>query len=99
MDVILIPIFQVIMAILSIYEFIVIATVILTWLFHFNIVNYNQQLVRIIADICYKLTEPFLARIRRFMPDLGGIDLSPIVLLLLVFFLKNILVQVMGRLV
>lgn len=99
MDVLLIPLFQVVLAILKIYEFIVIAAVIMSWLFHFNIINYSNQFVRIIADMVFKLTEPALSRIRNFMPSLGGIDISPIILLLLVFFLQNVIYQVMAKLV
>lgn len=99
MDVILIPLFQVVLAVLKIYEFIVIAAVIMSWLFHFNIINYSNQLVRIIADMVFKLTEPLLSRIRNFMPSLGGIDISPIILLLLVFFLQNVIYQIMAKLI
>ncbi|WP_417794089.1 YggT family protein [Terasakiella pusilla] len=99
MDVLLIPVFQVILAILKIYEFVVIAAVIVSWLFHFNIINYSNQFVRIVADIVFKLTEPILSRIRSFMPSLGGIDISPIILLLLVFFLQNVIYQIMAKLV
>ncbi|WP_038014066.1 YggT family protein [Terasakiella pusilla] len=99
MDVLLIPVFQVILAILKIYEFVVIAAVIMSWLFHFNIINYSNQFVRIVADIVFKLTEPILSRIRSFMPSLGGIDISPIILLLLVFFLQNVIYQIMAKLV
>ena len=99
MDVLLIPVFQVILAILKIYEFVVIAAVIMSWLFHFNIINYSNQFVLIVADIVFKLTEPILSRIRSFMPSLGGIDISPIILLLLVFFLQNVIYQIMAKLV
>lgn len=99
MDVIIVPLFQVLLAILNIYELIVVIAVVMSWLFHFNVINYSNQFVRIIWDVCSKLTEPFLSKIRSFLPNMGGIDLSPIVLLLLVFFLQNVIHQLMFKLV
>ncbi|WP_419798808.1 MAG: YggT family protein [Terasakiella sp.] len=93
MDVVLVPLLDVILAILNIYEMIVVVTVVMSWLFHFNVINYSNQFVRIVWDICSKLTEPLLSRIRQFLPDMGGIDLSPIVLLLVVFFLQGVVRQ------
>lgn len=99
MDVVLVPLFQVLLAILNIYELIVVVTVVMSWLFHFNVINYSNQFVRIVWDICSKLTEPLLSRIRQFLPNMGGIDLSPIVLLLVVFFLQSVVQQLMFKLV
>jgi YggT family protein len=98
MDVVIVPVFQLILAVLNIYEMIVIVSVVMSWLFHFNIINYSNQFVRMIWDVCSKLTEPFLSRIRAFLPDMGGLDLSPIVLLLVVFFLQSVIVQLMYKL-
>ncbi|NVJ90754.1 MAG: YggT family protein [Methylocystaceae bacterium] len=98
MDVVIVPVFQLLLAVLNIYEIIVIVSVVMSWLFHFNIINYSNQFVRMIWDVCSKLTEPFLSRIRAFLPDMGGLDLSPIVLLLVVFFLQNVIVQLMYKL-
>jgi len=95
MDVIIVPLFQVLMAVLNIYEFIVVVAVVMSWLFQFNVINYSNQFVRMVWDICSRLTEPFLSRIRAFLPNMGGLDLSPLVLLLLVFFLQNVLRQLM----
>lgn len=98
MDVLLEPLILLILAILDIYQFIVIAAVVMTWLFHFNIINYSQQFVRMVWEVVSKLTEPILSRIRNFLPDMGGIDISPIVLLLLVFFAKNVVIQIGNKL-
>ncbi len=98
MDVVIVPVFQLLLAVLNIYEMIVIVSVVMSWLFHFNIINYSNQFVRMVWDVCSKLTEPFLSRIRAFLPDMGGLDLSPIVLLLVVFFLQNVIVQLMYKL-
>lgn len=83
----------VIVQVLEIYTWIVIAAVIFSWLFAFNVVNPRNQFVGMIGNALYRLTEPVLARIRRYMPDLGGIDISPIVLLLGLFFLQLVLVN------
>ncbi|WP_316858430.1 YggT family protein [uncultured Cohaesibacter sp.] len=77
--------------ILSIYTFIVIASAVFSWLFAFNIVNPRNQIVSSIYEICWKLTEPVLSRIRAFIPAMGGLDLSPVVLLLAIFFIRNLL--------
>jgi len=99
MDVILIPALQVLIAILDIFQIIVFISVIMSWLFQFNIINYHNQFVRIIWDMVNRLTEPFLSRIRAFLPAMGGLDLSPIVLLLVVFFLQNVLHQLLFKMV
>ncbi|HHI81604.1 MAG TPA: YggT family protein [Rhizobiales bacterium] len=88
-----------ILAILNIYTWVVIATVILSWLFAFNVINYNNQFVRQLHYVLNRLTEPLLGPIRRFLPDLGGIDISPVVLLLALFFLKNLVIEYGTRLV
>lgn len=74
---------------LDIYSWILIAMVIYSWLFAFNVINSRNQFVAMIGDFLYKATEPLLRPIRRILPDLGGIDLSPIVLFLAIFFLQQ----------
>ena len=77
--------------ILAIYTYIVIASAVFSWLFAFNIVNPRNQIVASIYEICWRLTEPLLSRIRSILPAVGGMDLSPIVLLLGIFFVRNLL--------
>ncbi|MTI18319.1 YggT family protein [Rhodobacteraceae bacterium RKSG542] len=84
-------IFLVLDAALSIYWFIIIASAIFSWLYAFNVVNSRNQFVASIGQMLYNLTEPALRPIRRFMPDLGGIDISPIILLLCIYFLRLVL--------
>ena len=67
-----------------------ILSAVLSWLIGFNIVNINNKLIYIIADFLNRLTEPFLSPIRRILPYLGGIDLSPVILILLLIFLKDL---------
>lgn len=76
---------------LDIYTWILIASVIFSWLFAFNVINSRNQFVAMIGDFLHRATEPALRPIRRFLPDLGGIDISPIVLLLLIFFARQLL--------
>ena len=68
----------------------IILSALMSWLIGFNIVNINNKMVYIIADFLNRLTEPFLSPIRRILPNLGGIDLSPVVLILLLIFVKDL---------
>lgn len=94
MDVIIGPLFWLIITVVDLYMWVVIAAVILSWLTAFNIVNTQNRVVYMIGEVVYRLTEPLLRPIRNFMPGLGGIDVSPVVLLLGLVFFK----QVLGRL-
>jgi len=82
--------------IITIYIWILVAAVIISWLIAFNVVNLQNRFVASIYDILNKLTEPLLAPIRRVLPDLGGIDISPVVLILGLIFLRNILFELFG---
>ena len=73
---------------INIYWWIIIASAIFSWLYAFNVVNPRNQFVGMIGDFLYRMTEPALRPIRRFIPDLGGIDISPIILLLALTFLE-----------
>ena len=69
----------------------IILSALMSWLIGFNIINISNKLVYIIADFLNWLTEPFLSPIRRLMPYLGGVDLSPVVLILILFFLRDLI--------
>tara|TARA_B100001250_G_scaffold71732_1_gene58027 strand:- start:156 stop:449 length:294 start_codon:yes stop_codon:yes gene_type:complete len=84
----MIAIFYLILQILKLYSYVVIANVIISWLIAFNILNTSNRFVYAILDFTYRLTDPFLIRIRRFLPNLGAFDISPIVLLLLIWFIE-----------
>jgi YggT family protein len=77
--------------VLSIYTWILIASAIYSWLHAFNVVNSRNQFVASVGDFLFRVTEPALRPIRKYMPDLGGIDVSPIVLLVIIFFLRQLL--------
>ncbi|MBD0414001.1 YggT family protein [Oryzicola mucosus] len=76
---------------LSIYWWILIASAIFSWLYAFNVVNPRNQFVGMIGNMLYRLTEPVLRPIRNMLPNLGGIDISPIVVLLIIFFIQQFL--------
>lgn len=81
-----------IVTILDLYFWVVIASAVLSWLIAFNVVNPRNQLVGTIWDTLVRLTEPVLAPIRRFLPNLGGIDISPVILLLALGFIRRLIV-------
>ena len=76
---------------LSIYWWIVILSAVFSWLYAFNVVNPSNQFVGMVGNALYRLTEPALRPIRNVLPDLGGIDISPIILLLIIFFIRQLL--------
>lgn len=80
-------------SIINIYIWVIIINVILSWLITFNVLNTQNRFVYLLMDSSYKLTSPLLERIRRFIPNLGSIDISPIVLILLLVFIKNLLLE------
>ncbi len=82
-----------ILNILQIYVWVIIASAVLSWLIAFNVVNTQNRFVYMVADTLRRLTEPVLAPIRRIMPDLGGIDVSPVILILLLFFAQNLIFE------
>ena len=75
--------------VLNIYKWIVIANVIISWLVAFNVLNNQNRFVYSILELSYRLTDPFLNKIRRFLPNLGTLDISPVVLLVLIWFLQT----------
>ena len=85
----MIAIFYLALQILKIYSYVVIANVIISWLVAFNVLNTQNRFVYSILELTYRLTEPFLNKIRRFIPNLGTLDISPVILLLLIWFLQT----------
>ena len=84
----MIAIFYLVLQILKIYSYVVIANVVISWLIAFNILNTSNRFVYSILEFTYRLTDPFLNSIRRFLPNLGAFDISPIILLLLIWFIE-----------
>jgi len=86
-------ILDVVLIVLHIYIWLLIAAAVLSWLVAFNVVNTRNQFVAMVGDFLYRITEPLLAPIRRRMPNLGGIDISPVILILLIFLIESIIVR------
>ena len=84
--------------VITLYVWLLIASAILSWLIAFNVVNVRNPIVLQIADFLDRVTEPALRPIRRILPNLGGIDVSPIILILLLYFLRNIIFELFGSL-
>jgi YggT family protein len=85
-------ILDVILIALQLYVWIIIAAAIFSWLIAFNVVNTRNQFVSMVGEALWRLTEPALRPIRRFMPNLGGLDISPIILLLIIFLIQRIII-------
>jgi len=83
---------DVILLVLNLYTWVIIAVAILSWLVAFNVVNTRNDLVRSIGRFLEAVTEPALRPIRNVLPNLGGIDVSPIILLLLIFFIERVII-------
>ena len=81
-------IFYLVLQILKLYSYVVIANVIVSWLIAFNVLNTQNRFVYSILELTYRLTDPILNKIRRFIPNLGSLDISPVILLLLIWFIE-----------
>ena len=84
----MIAIFYLVLQILKIYTYVVIAHFIISWLVAFNVLNTSNRFVYSVLEFTYKLTDPIYNKIRRFLPNLGAFDISPIILLLLIWFIE-----------
>ena len=84
----MIIIYIVVMTILKYYSYVVIANVIISWLIAFNVLNTGNRFVYSVLDFTYRLTEPFLNKIRRFLPNLGAFDISLVILLMLIWIIQ-----------
>ena len=81
-------------SIITIYLWIIIINAILSWLVAFNVLNTQNRFVFSVLDVTYKLTDPALNKIRRFIPTFGSIDISPVILILFLIFLRNIIFEI-----
>jgi YggT family protein len=80
--------------VITIYLWIIIINAILSWLVAFNVLNTQNRFVFSVLDVTYKLTDPALNKLRRFIPMFGSIDISPVILILLLMFLRNLIFEV-----
>ena len=84
---------DVILLVLQIYVWLLIAAAVLSWLIAFNVVNTRNQFVSTVGEFLYRITEPALRPIRRILPNLGGIDISPVILILIIYFIQEVIIR------
>ncbi|MBI1954454.1 MAG: YggT family protein [Proteobacteria bacterium] len=97
MDIIFVPLLRLLISGINLYIMMLIIHVSLSWLEAFNIINRYNRFVYLLQNFLYQITEPLLFPIRRLLPFIGGLDISPIVLILLLHFLQDILFQISIR--
>ena len=85
---------QLISTVITLYIWALIISAVLSWLVAFNVINTGNRFVYMVGDFLYRITEPALRPIRRFIPLLGGIDISPVVLILILIFLRNFMFEI-----
>lgn len=88
---------QMIANLLHIYIYVVFANAVLSWLVAFDIINPHNKFVRMVGDLTYRITEPALRPIRRILPPMGGLDLSPLVLVAIIWFLQLFILNLMTQ--
>lgn len=93
MDPLLRTVAEILYVALDLYVWVLIISAILSWLIAFNVVNTRNRAVYMISDVLYRLTEPALRPIRNVLPNLGGVDLSPVVLILIVMFIQRLILN------
>ena len=97
MDVILGPILRILDMAIGLYIWVVVIGVILSWLVAFNVVNTQHRYIYMVGDFTYRATEPLLGRIRRRLPNLGGLDISPLVLIFALLFVRLVIEEVFRK--
>lgn len=99
MDVVIGPLFWLISTLIELYIWVIIIGAILSWLVAFNVVNSHNRFVYMVGDFTYKLTEPALRPIRSVLPGFGGVDISPLLLILLLIVVQKVLAGIYGSFV
>ena len=97
MDVILVPLLLLLIKIIDIYQIVIIVGVVLSWLTAFNVINTSNRFVYLVGDVVYRLTEPALRPIRNILPNLGGLDVSPVILILVLWLIQGVLQQLLFK--
>ena len=82
---------------LNLYIVVLIAAAIFSWLYAFNVVNPHNQFVRMFGQFLYAVTEPVLRPIRRVLPNMGGMDLSPLVVIFIIWFIQQVIIPILIR--
>jgi len=89
------PLIELVNGVFRLYTFVIIAAVVSSWLIAFGVLNTANHLVRQIVRVLYALTEPLFRQVRRVIPPIGGLDLSPIIVLLGIYFLNGVIVRLL----
>jgi len=89
-------IFLLVDSVINIYIWLIIINVILSWLVSFNVLNTQNRFVFAVLNATHQLTDPVLNKIRRFIPNLGSIDISPVILILLLIFIRNLFFELLA---
>jgi YggT family protein len=97
MNQLLIDILSFVSYLLVLYVILLIAAAVLSWLIAFNVVNARNQFVMMLWQFLYRITEPVLRPIRNLLPDLGGIDISPIIIILIIEFIRQVVIPNLQR--
>jgi YggT family protein len=95
MFIILDPLLRVLIFVIDLYWYVVIAAAIMSWLITFGVVNTYNRVVYVINDFLYRVTEPALRPLRRFVPNLGGVDITPVILLIGLYFLRILFTDIL----
>ena len=86
-----------IIQIINLYQFVLLIYIVTTWLVSFNIINTSNRLVYSVMEVLYRLCEPSLRFVRRYLPSFGSIDISPVIIYLLLWFIKSLLIEYWPR--
>ena len=97
MDVLFVPLLRLLANGIDLYVWIVVIGVVLSWLAAFNVVNMSNRFVHLVADFIYRITEPALRPIRNFLPNLGGFDVSPVVLILILIAIQEVMFRLIVK--
>jgi YggT family protein len=83
---------------LTLYIYVLIAMAVMSWLIAFNVVNARNPIVQTVGDLLYRITEPVLRPIRNLLPNLGGIDISPVIVILIILFIQSVIIPNIAKL-
>ena len=97
MDIIFVPLLTVIIRMINLYQFLLIVYVIMGWLEAFNVLNRYNRVVYSVHTVLFRLIEPLLSPFRRFLPELGGVDFSPLVLVFGTYFVQGVLEKIVHK--
>ncbi|MGE0661013.1 MAG: YggT family protein [Reyranellaceae bacterium] len=84
---------KVLLIVIEIYIYLLVAMAVLSWLIAFNVLNTRNRFVAVVIDFLYRITEPLLRPLRRIIPTIGGIDITPAVLILILIFLQQLIID------